>query len=1152
MHESMPNISEGLWQDLKTILEYMVVKDKQLADSCETETSKHDALVYFAAVHHRGSILLYKEYMTFELFATAMPTEPVDFIQECLNNPLLVPEKYRANIIRSVEEIIINNYVEKNDYYRTLIGLPPYGTKEEDFIFLNDKTYEEFGIQKITVNGVTRYPAIHELDKINQSIIEKSPDFQQIKKDHPEAQWLDFIDGNSIPLEQARNAYEFEIIRLFPSIETTTNPLLTTHFSNEYNRARTWITKVMWNADLEQTSISYRQFVAFAILIKALRMTLNRQFDGIIENSFLNDTLVNILFDLYRLPQSLHKLPKENRRRLALELRKIIRDRASNKVLYDVARILGFDNIVISKIVLTKMQIFEGEDQRVVHKTISNAQHPITGEATVVDDPYHSFTRRMQAIDLKCEYPNEEIISNRHIKDYLYDVTIPDPRWWEDNDLSSDSGIFPSDSEGFLRNEMDEIKKKEFNPQMFKEPIFGNPDDKDLPTTNPLDENYDPDYWDLNETERRHPSWFFPGWNTVDTKYLMLTYHYSMSEKMFEMIYLMRFLLDKKRDTTRFKITLPEYGGKDPHSLFDIILFLVCGLNRIMFGNPENYTLNIHGEIIGNQSGYRSICGYNVDLSGPEIESYLNRCSYLDKTVIYSYIDEVSISEQKDLPSAFAVGILGLRDYLITKMETATTIGDWREAEKFYNMMFTYDPIRDIYAKDDRDDIVDGEYVIPDIRYKIYDMEVSKFGSTTGEVGDAIQITLQTSLENETKDHTIVVGFVSKVENGLITEVEFRPSKTTYGLGDAPVWDDERYNTSDNINLISDKDFDIGDKYNPSGLNGPSIESGSYKATVNGRESSMYIRVTTTRFHTKDLYDTYIEALISRDPFLADYISGSVSDKELAMRLNEACNVISEIMEVDLNFMKTAINGGEDMEKFLMDMIRYIKSYTIDFITSEKSFILNDKHNPEWLRAIDGAVFNADHPTILYPFSPLMIYDAIRHSTETFAIFDGKDYPRDEWDYEPFTTSKPKISDRIDIIRDNMPFSTIFHYIITEIKVLDITFPDGLKRGDLIDDTFIIRDLQSTNTLIVPIKGYIGNNPPEGFYESEFRYMVDPKFNEMYSVWIQSNNNNVPFHLKPNFHPDYGQIISSENRNFILTTSAVFSRRDTTNPQYHQ
>lgn len=1128
----------------------MVIKNNLLATECETESSHRNAVLYMNAIHHTGPILLYKEHLTKSMLMQIMIGERQEFIDDCLEDPRLIPVQYRRGILKIVEQKIIDSFVETNDYYRMLLGLPPVNTPEKDYLFFKKETYETFEVPMITVNDVERYPAIHEMDTLTQDMMSKTDEFKQILIDHPNDEWLKFIGKNKIHLEQARSAKEFEIIRLFPEFSMDINPELTTKFSNEYNRAREWFVSVMWNADLEDSSLHYRQFVSFCITIKALRATLNRQFDGIIDNSFLNETLVTILFDLYRLPQTVSQLSKSTRRRLALELRKLIRDRAGNQVLYDIARILGYDNIIISKIILNKFQKFEGENEEAVHAHIDSVKDPATDISYPVDDPYHSFDRGMQAIDLKTKSIRDDILQGKHPKDYVLEVTGPDPRWWEDHNMDDDKGIYPQDEEGYLRNQMDDIKRIEFNPQMFKDNLFGNPEE-DRPVNDPLDNNYDDVYWNLDVEERRHPTWYFPGWNTVDTKYMMLTYQFSMSDKIFEIIYLMRYLLDKQQQTGLYFNQLDKYGGDKVHSLYDLVLFLVCGINRLAFGSSP-YEQNEYGEIINNDTGFRCIMGFNVDLTSEEINAYLNRCDYLDADYVKQLIEETNLMEQDDVKTAYAIGILGLRDYLVTMMEKARTITEWREANKFYDIIFNYDPVREIHAKPGTNES-NKEQGIPNIRYKIYDMEVSLFGDIVANIGDEVRITLKTLSHNISQSHDVVVGFVSAVdENHIVTEVNFRTPNAIDNMHALPVWNNPKYNKKENINLISDNHFDIGDLYNPSGQNGPSIEEGSYPARVGkSRSNGIYIRVTETWYHTRDIYTTYLDELTERDPFLADYISGKWSDKELIDRLNEACDLLSEITDQDLRFLRVEINGL-DQNNVLMDLIKYIKSYTIDFITSEEKYILNDKRNPEWIKLIDRIDFDPHKPFVMVTREELQLYDAIRRGKIFNIICDGKRVPKDETDIDAFTHGENYMRDQLIKIPDKR--GIVYYYEIIEAKAVEFNLPETTQRGDQYHDTWVVHAI-SGEDYHIPVEIYVGNNPTPGmsttfqYQYSGFDFRSSKLAEEPIPIMIKINDNQIPYALKPDMIPEYGVHIIGENKYSVGEVFCAFTRVDTENPQ---
>ena len=65
-----------------------------------------------------------------------VPNVKIINVNRWIKNPLTVPNIYRENLRIKGREAFLDQYEETNDYYRMLNGLPPVGTKEEDFIYL--------------------------------------------------------------------------------------------------------------------------------------------------------------------------------------------------------------------------------------------------------------------------------------------------------------------------------------------------------------------------------------------------------------------------------------------------------------------------------------------------------------------------------------------------------------------------------------------------------------------------------------------------------------------------------------------------------------------------------------------------------------------------------------------------------------------------------------------------------------------------------------------------------------------------------------------------------------------------------------------------------------------------------------------------------
>lgn len=65
--------------------------------------------------------------------------------------------------------------------------------------------------------------------------------------------------------------------------------------------------------------------------------------------------------------------------------------------------------------------------------------------------------------------------------------------------------------------------------------------------------------------------------NYVETKYANIAITFRMQEKMFELVYMARLLLDKKVETSRILVDIPLIVDT-PQSLFDIQILLICML----------------------------------------------------------------------------------------------------------------------------------------------------------------------------------------------------------------------------------------------------------------------------------------------------------------------------------------------------------------------------------------------------------------------------------------------------------------------------------------------------------------------------------------------------------------------------------------------
>ena len=116
----------------------MEVKDSAEALYYETSETRDAAEMWINAQMQDDYYTNYSKYWTISMFQEIIPNARLKDIQYFMNHPNNVPLKFRDNLLVKGREAFLNSYEEKNDYYRKINGLPPYGTPESEYIYLSE------------------------------------------------------------------------------------------------------------------------------------------------------------------------------------------------------------------------------------------------------------------------------------------------------------------------------------------------------------------------------------------------------------------------------------------------------------------------------------------------------------------------------------------------------------------------------------------------------------------------------------------------------------------------------------------------------------------------------------------------------------------------------------------------------------------------------------------------------------------------------------------------------------------------------------------------------------------------------------------------------------------------------------------------------
>jgi hypothetical protein len=117
----------------------LVIKYQKLADDNETMESSRYSRRYIMAYQEMDQFTFYEYYSEDQLRAVGITDD--NLIAACLTDINNVPIEYQPALLLIKRDYILSTYVEFNNYYRMLKGLPNYG--ETALTVSNDKAVTE-------------------------------------------------------------------------------------------------------------------------------------------------------------------------------------------------------------------------------------------------------------------------------------------------------------------------------------------------------------------------------------------------------------------------------------------------------------------------------------------------------------------------------------------------------------------------------------------------------------------------------------------------------------------------------------------------------------------------------------------------------------------------------------------------------------------------------------------------------------------------------------------------------------------------------------------------------------------------------------------------------------------------------------------------
>lgn len=420
-----------LYTDMVEILRTMTIKYSYRGDSLETLETHSNAEKYMSAYQKKDNFFTYDNYVE-EDFEICDSTLSKGMIQSYLNDLDTVPESLRSKLLDRKRKDITENYIEQNDYYRMLNGQPNLDEKYSlyrvgDYAKELCEKYnipEDLYIHEVEDEMGIFYIGLFQSYGIIDKLIEEN-------KDDPYSEYLQHLGEKRIPIYRARKARNFEILYL-----DSRNLMESTYreFLNVYSQSRNYFMSTAYTYEYRNVIDRYDNFIGLCIFVMAMQQLSVRSISNAIDREFYDTRAIQLLYETYGLPFN-GKVDELTQKQIVQNMNLLIQNKATDKVILDIASILGFTNIEIYEYYLLKKRLFD-ENGRPVFKK-KKVFNTNTGEYEEVYDNESMYDVYFQKVDIREKDIHTELMKPLNRVDY-YDITYYDPYWWEDDDLKKE------------------------------------------------------------------------------------------------------------------------------------------------------------------------------------------------------------------------------------------------------------------------------------------------------------------------------------------------------------------------------------------------------------------------------------------------------------------------------------------------------------------------------------------------------------------------------------------------------------------------------------------------------------------------------------------------------------------------------------------
>lgn len=331
----------------KLILKGIVIKNDVLAKNSETENSLVNAEVYYL-MHDNGyvpfSVFPFNKNLLSEYGYSN--TE----ITRILDDKYAIPEEDREAVTEFANQWFKENFEEENNYYRTLMGLPPFDTGDEYYIWLTEDDIPE----SCTVEYDLSLP-LHLQSKYFISVLYTEGVIDKLREVYVGSNYsyMLYLGAKSIDLYTARKAGKWDILYM-PKVYY----LIEDKFVDLYKVNREMYMYRSYQEYFAETGEYYDQMMILIVLSQTFSDLITDVPEWYIRRDIFDIRSCQFFLDSYGV-QFFKEIPLKYQIRIVKNLNKLIKYKSSNQNNFDIIDIFNIDGITIYKYWLYKKNIFK-------------------------------------------------------------------------------------------------------------------------------------------------------------------------------------------------------------------------------------------------------------------------------------------------------------------------------------------------------------------------------------------------------------------------------------------------------------------------------------------------------------------------------------------------------------------------------------------------------------------------------------------------------------------------------------------------------------------------------------------------------------------------------------------------------------------------